>query len=255
MGQTRFGFSESRQHETVFAHARRASLTNVMPPNLSEEDWRFELPADLRKKLNSIGQRRVLNKRETLYWIDDAPDGLWHVESGCVSCSIAPCESGPMVVGNFHRNQWFGAEELFDASGRTCTIRATRDSILTCYPLCKIEKIARERPELWRAIGRLVSSQINAYQVAVGDLIVRDNCARLAGALLRLAGDPQINRPHKKCVEVDITQEELARLSNLSRSVTAKILSEFKKQNIVRIRYGSVVLSDVPRLQVLRSAE
>ena len=86
---------------------------------------------------------------------------------------------------------------------------------------------------------------------AADDLLIRDTSRRCIATLLRLAGLRNTSGLTPPLSEVDVTQEELAYLSNLSRNATGLLLRDLQKRGLIELAYKSIRILNAPALQEL----
>lgn len=75
--------------------------------------------------------------------------------------------------------------------------------------------------------------------------------ARLAWRLLSMAKSHGISRPSKRGLEIQVSQESLASMINLSRQRTNILLKEMEREGLVTLEYGRIRVRDQDAMQVL----
>jgi CRP-like cAMP-binding protein len=111
--------------------------------------------------------------------------------------------------------------------------------------------LAARDPELdpWRQFARLLVGESNLVTQAAMDLMIRDPRARCAAVVLRLSGIQRGGRSLDLQPEIDISQEELAAMCNLSRNAVGTILRNLAKAGVLEPRYKCIKLLDGAALQ------
>ncbi len=109
-------------------------------------------------------------------------------------------------------------------------------------------------PAAWRWIAHLaLRNELTALAVAEA-LMIPGAIQRLAAVLLLLCG--QSRAPEETgAVEIEISQDDLARMANLSRSSTGRILQAFEADGLVTGGYRQLRIADCEGLRRRRSGE
>ncbi|MCA0930754.1 helix-turn-helix domain-containing protein [Ruegeria profundi] len=110
--------------------------------------------------------------------------------------------------------------------------------------------IATKFPEIYLSIAKLAATNEALAAAALDDLMLRDPKKRLAATLLRLTGLRWDFQGNPVLNPIPVMIVELSEAANLSRSVTAKKMSELSKEGAVKKGYKSV---HVTRPDYLRS--
>jgi CRP/FNR family cyclic AMP-dependent transcriptional regulator len=146
---------------------------------------------------------------------------------------------------------WFGEGAVLKAEPRPYAVVAIRDSTVAFIPRATFEWLIDES----RPFGRWLIEQLNArlgyYVGLVETFRFKDPSARIAFCIAELF-NPQLypGTPAK----LPISQDEIARLSGLSRQVTHRALHELEDAGLVRINYGAIEVLDLHGLQVIAKA-
>lgn len=197
---------------------------------------------------------RVMEAGEVLFHPGDPAHGIFGTLSGAFAVSIVVPESGPSVSHILLPGAWFG-ETAFVRRTRIVGVHATRPTRAVFLATRDIEALVAEDPRRWTSFTLL--ALLNS-QIAIGsgyDLMLREPLQRCAATLLRLAGlrhsPPLIPVP----LELDITQADLAHMTNLSRNSVGAILRILRDRNCVDVDYRQLVITDPARLREVLAPE
>jgi CRP-like cAMP-binding protein len=153
------------------------------------------------------------------------------------------------MLSLFHEGSWLGEVELFSNMGRMTTLTAIRPTRYLHLSSASIEEIARENSEIWRALGHLAAEHVALAVSGLDDLTIRSSFTRLVAVLLRLSGARLEILSGPVAAKLDVTQAELAQLTNLSRSVVGEILVEMEQRKLIQRKYGQLNLLDIGSLR------
>jgi CRP/FNR family transcriptional regulator, cyclic AMP receptor protein len=202
--------------------------------------WLSRTPESFR--MNVLRRSRLLriDTGQPVYKLDDPPGGIYGLVSGGVAVTIAPQEHGPYFAHVMGVGAWFGLAAAMNRHSRTVGLITTRPSSLLLLPMAEFDTLVAEDPGVWRYFAVLALINSNIAMSAVDDLLIRDPARRCVAGLLRLAGLRNSTGLSPVLHEVDVTQEELAHLSNLSRNATGSVLRDMQKRGFLELAYKSI---------------
>ncbi len=218
-------------------------------PEVKVRGWISHLANEDREQILGRCVPRELECGAVLYRVGDAPDGLYYLATGCIRMDTVQSDHGPTILSHFHAGSWLGEVELFSGMPRLTTLTALRPSSHLFLPLAALEALGRERPWVWRALGRLAAEHVALAVAGLDDLTIRPSRTRLAAVLLRLCGARIATDTADVMTDLDVTQLELAQMTNLSRSMIGDLLTEFERTGILDHQYGRLLVRDVPALR------
>lgn len=189
------------------------------------------------------GRVQVLEMSEPLFHPGDPSTGIFGVLSGGLGVSFVVPEFGPSVAHHVLPGAWFGEMALVRRV-RTVGVQATRLSRVAFVAIRDIEALVREEPRWWSSMALL--AVLNG-QLAMGvayDLMLRDPQQRCVATLLRLAGFRHGTPRPMGPVELDITQADLAHMTNMSRNSIGAILRGLRESKLIEVDYGQLIILD-----------
>ena len=136
-----------------------------------------------------------------------------------------------------------GQSVAFGGGPRIVTAVCAQDSLLLRVSDAGLERIARTRPEVWRALAALVYLQLRGTVRLVADALVLPPRQRLASRLAALA------RSRLGAPRLPLSQQALAEMVGLSRKTVNLLLAEFAREGLVALDYGALAVLDLRRLE------
>ena len=203
-----------------------------------------------------LGKTRiqVLEAGEHLYRPGDPSNGIYGLLSGAFAVSFVVPESGPTVSHIILPGAWFG-ETAFARKPRNTGVHAMRATRAVVLPMRDIDALVQEEPRRWTGFVQLAILNGQLAMGAAYDLMLRNPLQRCAATLLRLAGlrhgQPLVEGP----VELDISQADLAHMTNLSRNSVGALLRVLRDQQCVDVDYRQLMITDPRRLKTLLHAD
>jgi CRP/FNR family transcriptional regulator, cyclic AMP receptor protein len=194
------------------------------------------LGSGLIDQLSAHAATKRIKRGTTIFSKGDHGSCLYAVCSGQVKITVPSGEGKDAVFNLIGPGQIFGEIALLDGGQRTADAVAARDSELLIIDRRDFIPLVQREPEIAIKLIEILCSRLRHTSEQVEDVIFLDLPARLAKALLRLAGTD--TRNHK----VAITQSELGQIIGVSREATNRQLRDWEKNKWVKLESGAVVL-------------
>lgn len=210
--------------------------------------WLSMTPQTFQDEVLKRCRPEVFRQGETLFHLDDEHGGIYGLIEGGLSIAAAPRDRGPYLVHFGRPGLWVGAAPLFKHKRRV-TVTATRLSVLLHLPLSEMHAVAAEVPDGWRMFGMFPMFLYDLAMGALDDLMIRDPAARCSAVLLRLGDCRDRNQWDVHPIELDIRQEDVATMSNLSRNAAATILRNLEARGVISLEYRMIKIIDAEALR------
>src|SRR5271165_4736533 len=207
---------------------------------VSREGWLSFTPPPFRQTVLDRCKLEAHKAGEMIYSVGDPPGGMYGLVRGHFALSVAPGERGPYVAHFARPGTWFGEAAAFTGQPRRIGLAVTRESKLLHLPLPAIREIVAADPGAWRFFGL---AAIAHYDVAIGaadDLLIRDHVKRAIAVLLRLGGCRRQTPPGASPIEIDVSQEDFATMTNLARTTAGTVLRKLEADGHVDVSYRRV---------------
>lgn len=217
--------------------------------------WLSRTPKEFSSKLLRNCTLLTFAADEPVYKLDDPPGGLYGLVTGRVGVWIAPQEQGPYLGHLMRPGHWFGLASALNRQARVVGLRTVRPSQLLLLPMVRLDALVSEDPGAWRYFTGLAVMNMSIAMASVDDLLIRHPARRCAAVLLRLAGLRGSQDHTPPVSDVDVTQDELAHLSNLSRSAVGSTLRNFQESGLVDLNYHSIHIRNASGLKAFIAAD
>ncbi len=174
---------------------------------------------------------------------------LWIVLDGAVRIG-ARLEFGRACVhAVLGRGSYFGLAAAIGEEPVRLEAHAVGPTELARIDGVRLRAMLKSQPHLWRWISGLLSQRLDLAISLIEDDSLRSLRERVARNLLRHAA----SRHLEDCSRPDlrITQTDLARMCNASRSRTFEEMRRLRRAGLVEIGYRAIKLLDIPGLRLL----
>ncbi len=215
----------------------------------SRQGWLSRTPEPFRK---AVLDRCVLQKvaaGATIYASGDPPGGMYGLISGALRVSVAQGERGPYFAHFFGPGDWFGEWPAISGRSRIVGLCAARDSQVLHLSLRSVDDILREQPASWRLFAALALGKLEVAMWAIDDLMMRDSLKRFIAVLLRLGGCRAEAAAVEQPSAVHASQDDLAAMSNVSRSTANAILRQLEATGHVARSYRQISIVSPDKLR------
>ena len=207
---------------------------------VSRQGWLSYAPSPFRRTVLDRCKLQVLKAGATIYSVGDPPGGMYGLASGSFAISIAPGERGPYVAHAAQPGTWFGEGSAFTDHPRRIGLAVSRDSEVLHLPLPAIHEIVAADPGAWRFFGLAAIAHNDVAIGAADDLLIRDHVYRSVAVLLRLGGCRYRTPKHAEPIEVDVSQEDFAVMTNVARTTAGAVLRKLEADGGVEVAYRKV---------------
>ncbi|HEV8339526.1 MAG TPA: Crp/Fnr family transcriptional regulator [bacterium] len=201
------------------------------------------------KSLAGRLRRRTYRRGTMIFHKDQAGDGLHIIESGRVRFFL-PAERGEeLTIDVAGEGEVFGELALLDGQPRSASVEALEDTVTHVLGREEFQASLAASPELAAAVIGLLSTRLRHVTDYAESLAFLDVHARVARALLELAGRYGV-RGDGITIDLDLTQTNLATMVGATRERVNRALAAFREQGIVDLRGRQIVLRDPDRLRL-----
>jgi CRP/FNR family cyclic AMP-dependent transcriptional regulator len=212
---------------------------------LRRSGWLAKTPVTFQDSVLARGHLSTFAAGKTIYDIDDAPGGMIGVVSGCASVTtISP--GGVSKLSHILRpGEWFGVASILVREPRRVRISAQVPLQIFLLPVREIDAILGDpsgRSDAWQQFARLMIANSDLAVGVARDLMIRDSAIRCFAVILRLCGYRHSQSVKEEQPELELAQEDLAFLSNLSRNAVGSILRELEKAKVIELAYRRLKL-------------
>ena len=193
-----------------------------------------ELPETLLSELFKDAVAHNLREGEVLFRAGDAGDGCYRIQSGLVKIVVASQQGEERIISLLGPDAIVGEHSMIDGMPRSASVVAIADCALSFVSRTTFQNYTEAHPELTGDLVRTLARRLRETDDALAAATFLSVKARLARALLNLAdyigkdnGGGRIELRHK------IGQGDLAAMAGVARENVSRVMSEWRKRDIV----------------------
>ena len=199
-------------------------------------------------RFNSKMRRTKCRRGEWVFVHGDPADSIYLLQKGRMKITTFS-EDGHEVV-----HEILGPGEIFGEASTILHIpRTTSAQALETSLLCEIwqkdfESLLTAYPALSLQLLKSVGRRLKKAEAQLLNVICHDVSTRVRDALLDLMELESVIQPDQP-VKVKITQQDLANLIGASRQKTWEALKELEEAGVLRLMYGSILVTAPHKLR------
>jgi CRP/FNR family cyclic AMP-dependent transcriptional regulator len=210
-----------------------------------------ELSADSLSRLAELVELTEVRRRQVIYLPGDPGHSVYFVNGGRVKISKVTRDGKELTLAYRGPGEVFGEIVLVDGGPREEMAEAVDNALLTVIPRADFEQLVeRERTVAFR-LTKVLAQRRREVEAKIEHLVFKDVNAKLAGLLLRLAGEYGVDDSRGTLVTLKITHQEMANLIGSTRETVSLTLSQFKRRGLIQADGRKVIVADREGLRAL----
>jgi len=211
--------------------------------------WFGGLPDELQASLLDAAVVRSAEAGERVLARGDLPSGLYAVVDGTVRLSGRSETGRELIHMVVEPPSWFGELSVIDGLPRTQDATADVASELIQVPKPALDALLAAEPRSWQHIAVLMAYRLRLALLALEDTAQVPPRVRLARRLALMIEGYGDHTHQRRTVE--LSQEQLAMMVNVSRQTANQLLKELEALGLVKLAYGEVEIIDAAGLRTL----
>ena len=201
-----------------------------------------------REKLLRSARIMHFKTNEMIYFEDDNPEDLMCLFEGKVKVYKSGIGGRCQIIRMIRPVQFFGYRAYFAREQYVAAAMAVDPCVVCMIPIGVIEELLRNNGNLGLYFIRLLSTDLGVSDQRVVNLTQKHIRGRLADSLLSLKESYGLKKDGAT-INIYLTREDLANLSNMTTSNAIRTLSTFVNEQIVAINGRKIKIIDEERLR------
>ncbi|MBW2272264.1 MAG: Crp/Fnr family transcriptional regulator [Deltaproteobacteria bacterium] len=217
--------------------------------HLRSVDWLQELAPEEIEKLRGASVCLDYTEGDTIFAPATNPNSLYLLEKGLARIYRLSREGEETTFGYVAPGEVFGELTVFGDYPRESFAQAARPCRVWRIPGVEFQRLLSARPSLVLEVTRQIGTRLKRIESRVENLVFRNARSRLAHILIELAEDFGRQTEDGICIDVDITQAELATLVGITRQTANVNLRDFEQEGLTTRSGRQVVLVGIDALR------
>src|SRR5262245_29823185 len=198
------------------------------------------LPKHIASELFGSAMIRRLKAGDTLFQTGDSGDGCYRLDIGLLKVSLISPQGRERIIAILTPGAIVGDLAVIDGLPRSASVVALTDSELRFVSRHAFEDLARERPEIYRYLVKLLSARLRQADESMASMPFWLCKGCVARTLLTLAENVgEETNSDGILIPRMINQGDIAAMAGVARENTSRILSEWERRKLVTKSSGS----------------
>jgi len=154
-----------------------------------------------------------------------------------------------MILATLQPPDVFGELAVIDGGSRSASIQALEPTTLLTLTRATLLDLLSKQPAVSEVLLRSLGGLVRRMIEQAGDLVFLDLHGRVAKLLLRLVENLGADRGEQPCLDVRMTQSDLAAMVGGSRQSVNQILHHFERRGYLRLEGQKLIVRDLDALR------
>lgn len=220
----------------------RREILGALPvfAGLSDRDW---------DKVLDLFSERQYQKDDYIFLEGEAPEALYVVKAGKVKVLRHSTDGKDVVLRVVSVGQLLGSVGVFDGGGYPGTAQAIEDCTLLVIARNDCLTLVSRYPVFALTVINDMGNRLRSSAEQIRSLAVERVEQRIARTLLKLGQTAGADTPDGRVIEMPLTRQDVADMTGTTVETAIRVMSKFRREELIRTRRGKVVLVDIGLLQ------
>lgn len=202
-----------------------------------------DLSEDELEQLSRITPYRRFSAGEIIYHMEDPADAIYFIRDGMVKISMYFPNGKEMILALFGQYDIFGELLLLPSERRPNQAEAVMDTTLIVLPEKDFQLLLAQQPKIAMKFIQVMSTNLWQAQARFAEVGAFDAPGRLANLLLRLAQDFGYEGDRGTVIDLNLTQQDLAKMIGATRETVSHCLARLLEYGAVRRRRSPMAVN------------
>ena len=197
--------------------------------------------------LCEIKKEKVFNKGDIIVKQDDTINDFFYIKSGLVKLSKISDQKRNYIITIAKPHDYISLLTVFHDDKYAYTMTALEHTEICIFPLNLIIDLTLKHGSF--ALGLIKKASKTSDNII--DKFIKHNSRNLRGRIAMTLLDFSANIYKSYIFELPISRKEIAELIGMTTENVIRILSEFRKDEIIRINGKEIEILDLDRLKMI----
>ena len=220
----------------------RRDILQALPffAGLSERDWE--------KVVDLFGERQY-QKDDYIFLEGEAPEALFIIRTGKVKVLRHSTDGKDVVLRVCGPGNLLGTVAVFDGGGYPGTAQVIENCVALVIARNDCLTLVNRFPVFALAVIADLGTRLRSSAEQIRSLAVERVEQRIARVLLKLAESAGSDAPEGRVIEMPLTRQDVADMTGTTVETAIRVMSKFRRQELIRTRRCKVVLVETTTLQ------
>ncbi|NNJ55910.1 MAG: response regulator [Bacteroidia bacterium] len=198
--------------------------------------------------INALFQNKQIknySNKDIIYRDGDTPSYAYFLNSGKVKIQKMNKDGKEVIIELCNDGDFFGYWSILENNNQQDSAEAIEDSEVWLIPIDEFKKNIEESPEISSKFLKLLSKNLLIKEHKILEMAYESVRKRIANALIEMCDKyGEENR-----LKMKIPRELIASMAGTSVETAIRMLSEFKKDNLIEIHSSEILILDYDKLK------
>jgi CRP/FNR family transcriptional regulator len=205
---------------------------------------------EIKQLLQFVDRRFIVKKDSFLHQEGMDAEEVYIILSGKILIGKITSDGRELTLRICSKNDICGELTLFtDHPKYLLNAKAIEDSEVAAIRKDFLEVELLHNSALAFEYMKWVSDHARKTQTKFRDLILNGKKGALYSTLIRMSNSYGVKKPEGIIIDLPLTNQELANFCGTSRESTNRILNELKRDSIISIKKGKIIIHDIQYLR------
>ncbi|TWT13268.1 Crp/Fnr family transcriptional regulator [Planomicrobium sp. CPCC 101079] len=210
-----------------------------------------ELSSELKELFTIRHTVKEFKKGAYLFQDGDAIKGVYIIRSGKVQIGKVTPDGRELTLKICGPNQLVGEVTVFSVDSKyMLDAKAIEDVICAKIAIKDLEDALLHNAKLAAVFMKWMGIDQQKTQTKFRDLLLHGKKGALYSTLIRLSNSYGVQKDDGILIDMNLTNQELANFCGMAREVVNRMLSDLKKQEIVSVAEGKMIIHDISHLKI-----
>jgi len=185
-------------------------------------------------------------KKQVIYTEGNHPHRLYYVESGRVKTFKTNEEGKELIIGLYNEGEFLGYTALLESTLYKESAEAIEDCEIASIPKTEFDELLNSNPFVLKKFVELLANNITEKEEKLLGLAYNSMRKKVADALIMLSKKYKAEPVAQ--FSIHISRENLANIAGTAKESLIRTLSDFKDENLIDIKDGSIVILNERKL-------
>lgn len=173
-------------------------------------------------------------------------NGIYCVTSGILKQYKTGIDGKHQILRFIKKGDIIGYRSLLSKEPACATVKVIEDAVLCQVPQKKLLYMIENNPQFTMGLLRIVCKELKESNDYITDIAQKTVRERLAEVLLLLKENFELDNSHT--LQISLTREELGQIVGTATESVIRVLSDFKKDNLIEVQGRKIKIIDIKRL-------
>jgi len=202
------------------------------------------MSAETMREMNMIRQTALYPQGAVLFVEGETPRGLFILCSGEAKLTAGSRQGESIILRLAESGELLGLSSLIAGSPYAATAETLTPAQVAFIPARKFQRFLRTHPDVSLRVAEHLSMELHkSWEQARLLALAPSTRSKLAQLLLEWADEHGTAEEEGVAVPFHMTHEEIGRIIGASRETVSRLLSDFKRRRLIRVKGGIVHLA------------